>query len=192
MFKIVQHLWQLVEGKVFDPCHKEHRLDSTLFTTYNLGIEQSKMVSEERYYFMAQVGLLEDNARIAKLCATMLHYAGHQVTIYDHPRECLQALLPVWQIPESKRSLQDASNDHSLPVEVLILDLHLPDIDGVEVLRYLQSHPRTRSLPLIFCTAAADAEIARALSIAPRASLVEKPFRLQTLISAIASVLKPV
>lgn len=137
---------------------------------------------------MAQVGLLEDNIRIAKLCATMLHYAGHQVTIYGHAQECLQALLPGGKVSESVQSLQ---NDRSLPVEVLILDLHLPDIDGVEVLRHLQAHPRTQCLPLIFCTAAADAEIARALSIAPRASLVEKPFKLQTLISAISAVLKP-
>ncbi len=140
---------------------------------------------------MAQVGLLEDNVRIAKLCATMLNYAGHQVTIYEHPKECLQALLPVERVPGSIQSLQEARNDRSLPVEVLILDLHLPDIDGVEVLRHLQAHPRTQSLPLIFCTAAADAEIARAFSIAPRASLVEKPFKLQTLISAISAVLKP-
>jgi CheY-like chemotaxis protein len=140
---------------------------------------------------MALVGLLEDNARIAKLCATMLHYAGHQVTIYEHPQECLQALLPARKVPESMQSLQDVLNDRSLPVEVLILDLHLPDIDGVEVLRHLQAHPRTQSLPLIFCTAAAEPEIARALSIAPRASLVEKPFKLQTLISAISAVLKP-
>ena len=139
---------------------------------------------------MAQVGLLEDNIRIAKLCATMLHYAGHQVTIYEHAQQCLQALLSIGKVPESVQSLQDAQIDHSLPVEVLILDLHLPDIDGVEVLRYLQAHPRTQSLPLIFCTAAADAEIARAFSIAPHASLVEKPFKLQTLISAISSVLK--
>ncbi|MBV9229258.1 MAG: response regulator [Chloroflexi bacterium] len=100
----------------------------------------------------------------------------------------MQALLSVGKVPESVQSLQ---NDRALPVEVLILDLHLPDIDGIEVLRHLQAHPHTQSLPLIFCTAAADAEIARALSIAPRASLVEKPFKLQTLISAISSVLRP-
>src|SRR5207248_7863253 len=108
-------------------------------------------------------------------CATMLHYAGHQVTIYEHPKECLQALLPAMKVPENMQLLQDALNDRSLPVEVLILDLHLPGIDGVEVLRHLQAHPSTQSLPLIFCTAAAEAEIARALSIAPRAGLVLKP-----------------
>ena len=42
---------------------------------------------------MAQIGLLEDNARIAKLCTTFLHFAGHDVTIYEHPKKCLHALL---------------------------------------------------------------------------------------------------
>ena len=139
---------------------------------------------------MAYVGLLEDNARIARLCATMLHYIGHQVTIYAHPRECLQALLPPQRKKDTIQSQQEQdATTTALPVEVLILDLHLPDIDALEVLRHLQSHPQTRSLPLIFCTAASSAEVARALSIAPQASLVVKPFKLQTLTAAITSVL---
>lgn len=138
---------------------------------------------------MAHVGLLEDNARIARLCATMLHYTGHQVTVYGHPRECLQALLPPEQKNDTIQSQQDATRG-ALPVEVLILDLHLPDIDALDVLRHLQSHPQTKSLPLIFCTAASSTEVARALTIAPQAGIVEKPFSFQTLITAIASVLK--
>ncbi|GLV56196.1 response regulator [Dictyobacter sp. S3.2.2.5] len=139
---------------------------------------------------MAQVGLLEDNARIAKLCATMLQYAGHHVIVYEHPRECLDALLP-------ERAGRSAVAYHSvasrplalLPVEVLILDLHLPDMTGIDVLRFLRANPRTQSLPLIFCTAAASSEVASALSIAPQASFIEKPFTFQELISAISSAL---
>src|SRR5947209_10077489 len=44
-------------------------------------------------FFMALIGLLEDNDRIAKLCATFLHFAGHQVTIYDNSLNCLHALF---------------------------------------------------------------------------------------------------
>lgn len=137
---------------------------------------------------MAHVGLLEDNSRIAKLCATMLHYAGHQVTIYQHPLECLQALLPV-------RTYSDGQSSHStreicaLPIDVLILDLHLPDIDGIEVVHYLRSSQQTRFIPLIFCTAAPPHEVDRALQVAPHASFVEKPFKLQTLINAVAKAL---
>nr|BBH91405.1 response regulator [Thermosporothrix sp. COM3] len=136
---------------------------------------------------MAQVGLLEDNVRIARLCATMLQYAGHQVTIYEHPRECLAALTS----PIGRREKSVSVARPILPIDVLILDLHLPNIDGLDVLRSLQAHPETRSLPLIFCTAAAPSEVALALRVAPQAGVIEKPFTIQALTSAISSVLTP-
>ncbi|MEO8970847.1 MAG: response regulator [Ktedonobacteraceae bacterium] len=139
---------------------------------------------------MAHIGLLEDNARIAKLCTTFLQFAGHEVTIYEHPKKCLYALL-LNGVNEgaSSASLIRTQSPYVLPIEVLILDLSLPDIDGIEVMWQLQSQPRTRRLPLILCTAASDAEIARALCIAPQAAIVTKPFKLDTLISAISTAL---
>jgi CheY-like chemotaxis protein len=129
---------------------------------------------------MARVGLLEDNSRIAKLCATMLNYAGHDVTVYTNAFECLDALavldIALWQAP-------------SLPIDVLILDLHLPVLPGLEVLRILRASTRTSALPLIFCTAATHMEIDQAFTLAPDAILVEKPFKLQSLVSAISSSL---
>ncbi|MDQ2713422.1 MAG: response regulator [Chloroflexota bacterium] len=139
---------------------------------------------------MAQVGLLEDNPRIAKLCATMLHYVGHQVTLYKHPNECLQALLPAQVAYEHLAHTYAAPAILALPIDVLILDLYMPDITGIEVLQKLRAHPHTHTLPLILCTAAAPAEIARALNLAPQALVVEKPFKLQTLTSAITNSLR--
>ena len=60
---------------------------------------------------------------------------------------------------------------------------------GLEVLQLLRSHARTSVLPLIFCTAAPISEINLALTIAPDAALVEKPFKLQTLVNAISDSL---
>ncbi|MBV9688948.1 MAG: response regulator transcription factor [Ktedonobacteraceae bacterium] len=131
---------------------------------------------------MAQVGILEDNARIAKFCATYLRFEGHEVIVYEHPRECLAALLPPPKPFES-------SQTSSLPVDVLILDLHLPDISGMEVLHSLRSYPQTQALPLIFCTAATSIEIVLAKRLAPEAEFIEKPFKLQTLISAVRAAL---
>lgn len=141
---------------------------------------------------MVQVGLLEDNTRIAKLCATMLQFTGHQVTIYEHPLECLRALQAPKLTHRSRISTYpsvDGLHSWSLPIDVLILDLHLPDIEGIEVLQYLRSQPYTRYLPLIFCTAASAAELAQAMSLAPHAAFVEKPFKLEVLTSAITKAL---
>src|SRR5256886_9525566 len=139
---------------------------------------------------MALVGLLEDNDRIAKLCATFLHFAGHQVIIYDNSLDCLQALFSQRRSQKNSFSTLETAGKSSLPVEVLILDLSLPDINGIEVLRYLTTHPHTQSLPLIVCTASTGSDIAKARLIAPHAGIVEKPFKLQTLVSAISTALE--
>ncbi len=138
---------------------------------------------------MSRVGLLEDNHRIAKLSATMLGYAGHDVTIYVEASDCLHALFIL--DPPSVQTSEGCENVEvpSLPIDVLILDLHLPSMSGLEVARLLRNNPYTCELPLIFCTAATSAEINLAFLIAPEARLVEKPFKLQTLISAITHVL---
>ena len=137
---------------------------------------------------MARVGLLEDNARIAKLSATMLQFAGHSVEIYGHPRSCLNALmLPLGKSEGKVHTLFSPCLD--LPIEVLILDLQLPEITGIEVLRHLQAHVHTRNLPLIFCTASNPNEVSQALRLAPHATVVEKPFKLDVLVSAVLSAL---
>jgi len=143
---------------------------------------------------MACIGLLEDNSRIAKLCVTMLNLAGHEVILYEDAKECLNALFAV---PTGSKlngaqffNEQMKTTGPNLPIEVLVLDLHLPDMNGFELLHHLQSHPNTRTLPLIFCTAATENEVSQALSIAPGARVVWKPFKLQALISAITEALQ--
>ena len=133
---------------------------------------------------MVRVGLLEDNIRIAKLSATMLQHAGHQVILYEHARECMQALVP----EKESRWGKPTATIGTLPVDLLILDLHLPEITGLEVLRFLRTHDQTRDLPLIFCTAATSAEIESALQITPHAIVIEKPFTFQALVNAVAYI----
>jgi len=141
-------------------------------------------------YEMARVGLLEDNTRIAKLCATMLQFAGHIVEVYEHPRACLNALMTPIAVGDVRMQGRMVTPS-SLPIEVLILDLQLPDMTGIEVLQRLQAHAQTRMLPVIFCTAATTNEIVRALRVAPHAYVVEKPFKLDVLVSTVGSALAP-
>jgi CheY-like chemotaxis protein len=77
-----------------------------------------------------------------------------------------------------------------LPIDVLILDLHLPDIPGLEIIRLLRSQPLTEAIPLIFCTAATQKEISKAMLLAPYANFLEKPFSYRSLVSAITQALQ--
>jgi len=137
---------------------------------------------------MSRLGLLEDNDTIARLTATMLTYAGHDVTIYPHPSDCLEALFLTNAYQNNPSSLPTLTRI-TLPVELLILDLYLPEINGLHILELLRSQPHTRSLPLIFFTAATNPIIQQAFQLAPNASLVEKPFKMDQLVSAVISAL---
>ena len=138
---------------------------------------------------MARVGLLEDNPVLARLAATMLNLTGHHVTVYEHPRDFLHA-LSLANLPPNLPTGTVPGEEAMLPVELLILDLHLPEIGGFQVLELIQNNQRTRSLPLIFLTAATPREIDYALHLAPQAYLIEKPFKMETLLSAVSRILQ--
>lgn len=138
---------------------------------------------------MARVGLLEDNPVLAKLAATMLNLTGHDVTIYEHPRQFLHA-LSLASLPHNVPAEQTCGEESALPLELLILDLHLPEIGGFQVLELLQKNQQTRLLPLIFLTAATSREIDYAMHLAPQAYLIEKPFKMETLLSAVTRMLQ--
>jgi CheY-like chemotaxis protein len=139
---------------------------------------------------MVKVGLLEDNLRIAKLSATMLAYAGHEVSVYEHAHECLRALKLSPEQPNTQRQPVPITFEDPPPIDVLILDLHLPDMNGFEIIRRLRSHPHTKDIPLIFCSAATITEISNAMSLVPKAIFLEKPFTYQALVAVISKVLQ--
>jgi DNA-binding response OmpR family regulator len=72
--------------------------------------------------------------------------------------------------------------------DALLLDLHLPDGSGVDLLRELRQSPATRALPIMVLTAEGEERIldeARGLG----ASLVTKPFSPTKLTAQIENLL---
>ena len=73
--------------------------------------------------------------------------------------------------------------------DLVLLDLALPDMTGVEILRTLQEDPDTATIPVVIVTALGTSDMARQARDAGARALVEKPFRpaqLRALVSEIA------
>lgn len=78
----------------------------------------------------------------------------------------------------------------SEPPDLLLLDLKLPRLHGIDLLKKLRQSPRTRELPVIICTGVYKgdryAEAARRLGVS---AYLEKPFRAEALLGAVRGAL---
>lgn len=78
------------------------------------------------------------------------------------------------------------------PFDVVLLDLMLPGIDGLEVCRRLKADPRTGRLPIIMVTAKGeDADVVAGLSLGAD-DYVTKPFSPKVLVARVRAVLRRV
>ena len=75
--------------------------------------------------------------------------------------------------------------------DLILLDLHLPDLSGDEVMRRLHTGPRTSGIPVVIISAdATPGQIERLRGLGVR-DYVTKPFRIDALLQAIDTALLP-
>lgn len=75
------------------------------------------------------------------------------------------------------------------PPDLLLLDLHLPDMDGYEVCRLLCQEPQTRDVPVVIVTESEDLTLHRHAYAAGAQACVPKPVRRPALVATIEAVL---
>jgi two-component system, chemotaxis family, chemotaxis protein CheY len=78
------------------------------------------------------------------------------------------------------------------PVALMILDLNMPDMHGVDVLRFLRSHPSSRGVPVVVLTTRGDDASRDAAMTAGATQYLTKPFVPQALLSAAQDLLRGV
>ncbi len=81
-----------------------------------------------------RVLIVEDDRDIADLVAHYLGKAGFTTQVLSSGREALAAIAAV-------------------PPDLIVLDLMLPQVDGLEICRAVRSHAKTAALPIIMLTA---------------------------------------
>ena len=75
------------------------------------------------------------------------------------------------------------------PPDLVLLDLHLADMDGFEVCRLLCQEPKTRDVPVVIVTESEDLTLHRQAYAAGAQACVPKPARREALIATIEAVL---
>jgi len=88
---------------------------------------------------MKTVFILDDEPDILELVSLNLKKAGFATRLFENAAPMLDAIRA--QAPD-----------------LLVLDLMLPDIDGIEVCRILRANPRLIGLPIIMLTARAETD----------------------------------
>ena len=118
-----------------------------------------------------KVLVVDDEENIRMLVKFNLEKAGYEVL----------------EASDGNKAIETAVN--STP-DIVILDLMLPGIDGLEVCRNLKRHPRTAAIPIIMLTAKSD-EIDRVIGLELGADdYMTKPFSQRELVARIKAVLR--
>ena len=116
-----------------------------------------------------QILVVDDEASIRELLSFNLKKNGYSVETAADGREALAK---------------------AAGMDLVLLDIMLPEVDGLEVCRRLKADPQTSGIPIIILTAKAE-EIARVLGLELGADdYVVKPFSMRELLARVKAVLR--
>lgn len=119
---------------------------------------------------MARILIAEDQKDIRDLVTLTLEYVGHEVLAS----------------PNGEDALKKAIAHHP---DLVLLDMHMPKMDGLEVCHALKANPDLQHIPVIFFTGDSGTPEYDAIYEAGASGLIEKPFAPDDLISKVASYL---
>lgn len=97
--------------------------------------------------------------------------------------------LPQVAFVEAASGLQAIETLAVNPVRIVVLDLNMPDMHGLDVLKFLRSHGQYRSLPVVVLTTRGDDSSREAALAAGATAYMTKPFSPATLASSIRQLL---
>jgi DNA-binding response OmpR family regulator len=116
----------------------------------------------------AEILVIEDDAALRQLLATTLRKAGYRVALAEHG---LDALVQI---------------DRASPKpQLLLVDIMIPELDGLSLVRALRTRTDTRGIPVVFITAKTDARtIAEGISVGAK-YYITKPFVMDDLLAKV-------
>ena len=109
-------------------------------------------VNIENIYTMSikNILLVEDNPDDRELMTLAFSQAEipHKLVVASDGIEALNYLLGEDNFPNERSTSSNKENLSSMPA-LIMLDLNLPKIDGIEVLKRIRAHPQTKLIPVV-------------------------------------------
>ena len=152
-------------------------LFNALHAAQSVTLNDSKIATMAEHYArqsgVAALNILvaEDNQVNQQVIEGILHYAGHNVRIVNSGDKTLDIL-----------------SDELDEIDMLILDMNMPEISGVEVVKSLRFMDTSSRLPVIMLTADATPEAREASLDAGADRFLTKPIDARGLLECIASL----
>ncbi|MGB7336161.1 MAG: response regulator [Salaquimonas sp.] len=87
-------------------------------------------------------------------------------------------------------SLLEAAYEHNMPVDCIILDYHMPAMNGGDVVKALRSNPRMQNVPVVMLTSVDQTEEGKTFSSLGIEAHLTKPARSTQLLETIVDVLE--
>jgi two-component system chemotaxis response regulator CheY len=111
-------------------------------------------------------------------------------TIRKMVRACLRG-LDAAEFVEASNGLEAIEQLALGPIALIVLDLNMPDMHGVDVLKFLRRHESSREVPVVVLTTRGD-EGSREIALAAGATeYLTKPFLPDVLLTSARGLLAP-
>jgi len=114
--------------------------------------------------------IVEDNEQNQKLAGDVLRFKGFRILVAD----TAEAGIPM--------ALKEKP-------DVVLMDIHLPGMNGIEALGKLRAAPETQNIPVLAFTASVMPQDRREITSAGFDGFLSKPINLKEFLETIATVL---
>ncbi len=114
--------------------------------------------------------IVEDNEKNRKLVRDVLQFKGYQIVETDTAEEGIRL-----------------AGDRQ--PALILMDFHLPGMNGIEALARLRGNPATRGIPVLAVTASAMTEDKQKILAAGFDGLQTKPIRVKEFVQAVADTI---
>ncbi len=132
------------------------------------------------YNYPAEMLIVEDNPDDAELIlrAFNKHNLSDRLYLAENGEDALDFIFCTGKFSE---------RNPDIPLRVVFLDLKLPGLDGMEVLRRIKDNPKTRKLPVVIISSSREAPDIKSAYDLGANSYVVKPVDFSNFMEAISA-----